>query len=380
MIGLINVLIFKDFKDEYKEYIELKLKLPLVKDKFYCGEFYAFNRNIAGDQVDTNTDVLESNNLSMAFSDTLVFYPVSSNSRDNLVSPSSVKIREMSVVPADNSWHRIEGCFIADKNYEYLIIGNFHRVDSTLINRKTFGNDFASAYYFIDDVALIEMPYNPPDLSENVTFCHNQDQIILNATADGATSYTWQDGTTGPEYIVSKKVTSSYTVNIAYNEFTYRHTFRVVYVPDIDLGPDTLLCNGEVLTLRVNHPLKEFIWSDNSTDPIKTIDSEGTYWIEVLSDCPIHDTIQVSFIDCPGLVPNVFTPNGDGYNDNFFIQNIENRDWSLQVFNRWGKKVYENRSYKNDWDGADLSSGVYYYLLQSNSLNKKLKGWVQLIK
>jgi gliding motility-associated-like protein len=80
------------------------------------------------------------------------------------------------------------------------------------------------------------------------------------------------------------------------------------------------------------------------------------------------------------LVPNVFTPNGDEYNQAFVIENIDNRDWALQVFNRWGAKVYEDKQYRNNWDGKSLSPGVYYYLLQSASLNKKVSGWVQIIR
>lgn len=130
----------------------------------------------------------------------------------------------------------------------------------------------------------------------------------------------------------------------------------------------------------MNHPIKEYLWFDQSNDSIKVISSEGSYWVEVISQCVVRDTIEVKFIDCPGFVPNVFTPNGDEYNQAFVIQHIDNRDWGLQVFNRWGAKVYEDKLYKNNWDGSNLSQGVYYYVLQSISLNKKVNGWVQIIR
>ena len=378
MTGIVTALIFKDFKDEYKEYVEVKLNQSLTQNKLYCGEFYAFNWDI--NDISGAADILESNNLSMSFSDTLIFYPVSTNQPDNLTYPSWVRITEPKVIPTDNKWHRIEGCFVADKNYEYLLIGNFHSIDSTQVIRKTFGNDFAFAYYFIDDVTLFELPHNPPSLSNNVTFCHNENSIILDATSDGATSYTWQDGSTGSQFIVTQKQTDSYRVTISYGDFTYKHTFHVQYIPNIDLGADTLLCRGETITLKVNHPLKEYLWFDQSNDLIKVISSEGIYWVEVISPCVVRDTIEIKYIDCPGFVPNVFTPNGDQYNQTFIIENIDNRDWALQVFNRWGVKVYENKRYKNDLDGSNLSSGIYYYLLHSASLNKSIKGWVHIIR
>lgn len=380
MAGIITATIFKDFKDEYKEYLEIKLNQRLIKNKLYCGEFYAYDRNVVGDILNPTTDILESNNVSMAFSDTLIFYPISPNPPDNLIYPSSVKITEPKVIPANNQWHRIEGCFVADKDYEYLLIGNFHSINETQVVRKTFGNDIAGTYYFIDDVSLIELPYNPPTLADQITFCSTDNYIILNATSDGATGYTWQDGSAESQFIVTQKQTGSYKVTISYGDFTYKHTFNVQYIPDIDLGADTLLCRGETITLKVNHPFKEYLWSDQSNDSIKFISSEGIYWVDVISSCVVQDTIEIKYIDCPGFVPNVFTPNGDKYNQALVIENIDNRNWGLQVFNRWGVIVYQSKQYKNDWDGSSLSSGIYYYLLHSTSLKKEIKGWVHIIR
>ena len=77
---------------------------------------------------------------------------------------------------------------------------------------------------------------------------------------------------------------------------------------------------------------------------------------------------------CPLGPPNVITANGDGINDLFIIQNIEDyNNVLLQIFNRWGNLVYENASYQNDWDGtdksgADLIDGVYTYLVTPESI------------
>ncbi len=83
----------------------------------------------------------------------------------------------------------------------------------------------------------------------------------------------------------------------------------------------------------------------------------------------------------PVTVPNVFTPNGDRYNEHFYIPKIEIYEESeLMVFDRWGKIVFEANGYRNEWDGGNLSSGVYYYVLNLKRNNKALKGIVNIIK
>lgn len=83
----------------------------------------------------------------------------------------------------------------------------------------------------------------------------------------------------------------------------------------------------------------------------------------------------------PIIVPNVFTPNGDGYNQYFIIPKIGLYSESeLIVVDRWGKSVYKATGYKNDWDGDELSSGVYYYILDLKKRNTVIKGWVSILK
>ncbi|MBS3992213.1 MAG: gliding motility-associated C-terminal domain-containing protein, partial [Bacteroidetes bacterium] len=87
---------------------------------------------------------------------------------------------------------------------------------------------------------------------------------------------------------------------------------------------------------------------------------------------------------------NEFSPNQDGYNDYFYIKCVElypnNR---LEVFNRWGNKVYEKQNYNNTWDGtantgnvinknAKLPVGTYYYVFDLGDGTKPLSGWLYI--
>ena len=75
-------------------------------------------------------------------------------------------------------------------------------------------------------------------------------------------------------------------------------------------------------------------------------------------------------------IPNIFTPNADTYNDTFRIRNLPDGSL-LSIVNRWGKIVYQNSNYQNDWDGGTLPDAVYYYTL--NVPGKGVfTGWVEV--
>ncbi len=79
---------------------------------------------------------------------------------------------------------------------------------------------------------------------------------------------------------------------------------------------------------------------------------------------------------------NVFTPNGDGINDYLRFDLLELIPGShLQIYNRWGKLIYEDDNYFNDWDGDDHESGTYYYVLDINDpAYDIMKGTITLIR
>ena len=79
-----------------------------------------------------------------------------------------------------------------------------------------------------------------------------------------------------------------------------------------------------------------------------------------------------------------FSPNGDGINDFFLIDGIEEfPESTLEIFNRWGNRVFETTGYRNDWGGTwdgdvDLVDGTYFYLLDLGGEEGVQSGWVFL--
>jgi gliding motility-associated-like protein len=82
------------------------------------------------------------------------------------------------------------------------------------------------------------------------------------------------------------------------------------------------------------------------------------------------DTTQPPIVDSL-IIPNIFTPNADGYNDKFEYKNQEHWNFETQVFNRWGDLVFENKSSEN-WDGYykgnKVSAGVYFYIIKAQAI------------
>tara|TARA_R110000850_G_scaffold149043_12_gene271512 strand:+ start:48 stop:1028 length:981 start_codon:yes stop_codon:yes gene_type:complete len=84
-------------------------------------------------------------------------------------------------------------------------------------------------------------------------------------------------------------------------------------------------------------------------------------------------------------VTNVFTPNGDGINDFWIIEGLNEIFTSNELFivNRWGVEVFKASNYQNDWNGENLIGGTYYYQFQltdSQGVSHTMTGYVTIIK
>jgi gliding motility-associated-like protein len=95
------------------------------------------------------------------------------------------------------------------------------------------------------------------------------------------------------------------------------------------------------------------------------------------------DNISLTENESPDIA-NCFTPNEDGQNDFFIIQNLESND-KVVIFNRWGIKIYEFSGRGDGWNGSTAggekcSEGVYYYIVTKQKEKGAQKGFIQLIR
>ena len=129
-----------------------------------------------------------------------------------------------------------------------------------------------------------------------------------------------------------------------------------------------------------------FLTQANTLNPVANPTSDITYTLTATSNagCTATTTIFIKVLKEP-TVPNAFTPNGDGINDTWNIKYLDQYpNATVEVFNRYGEKVYFSNRYPVPWDGtykgANLPAGTYYYIINPNSGRKAVTGYVSIIR
>lgn len=117
--------------------------------------------------------------------------------------------------------------------------------------------------------------------------------------------------------------------------------------------------------------------TSSEQNPTYQYTGEGTYLVilTVTNSAGCSDTASMVLDASEGIViPNVFSPNGDGLNDAFFITASGLKEYALSIFNRWGQQVYESTVPGEKWDGKyngkPCEDGTYFFVLTAKT-NKK---------
>lgn len=225
--------------------------------------------------------------------------------------------------------------------------------------------------------------------------------------ASGGVTYQWTasdasftSGQATPS--INPKSSTAYYVTVTdQHGCVVKDTVNVKVVPGIDikmkLARNFDCLNRPTLSVSNLSDTEEnlfFDFGDGTTSDLpKTIhqfQKDGTYLVKLVDikeDCVYEQTQNVPIYQI--MVPNVFTPDQTtGFNDSFKIKYGDFPivpgasppvQLSVSIYNRWGKQVYQNPDYKNDWKANDIEAGVYYYEISIKD-ETTCKGWVQVIK
>ncbi|MCB0558838.1 MAG: gliding motility-associated C-terminal domain-containing protein [Lewinellaceae bacterium] len=231
---------------------------------------------------------------------------------------------------------------------------------------------------FYDDV-IVEVAGDSVffDLGPDTSICEGQ-SLRLDASSSNST-YEWNTGQTGAQVLASQA--GRYAVTVTKTD-TFCIAEDVVQVgliplPKVNLGQDTLLCEGQSLLLRSTFGGGEVRWQDGSAADTFRVQRSGRYELTVSNECAtVSDAIQVDIESCSEVyLPNAFSPNDDGRNDRFFL--YDGGDVSLiktlAIFDRWGNQLFLRTNilpndYQNGWDGTfkgrPVNSGVYVFFAE----------------
>ena len=145
--------------------------------------------------------------------------------------------------------------------------------------------------------------------------------------------------------------------------------------PNLTKQDTTLACGEDWL---VHLPENGFNWSDGSTQNPRLLNASGTYHARKV-DC--EDPVELEFIlnredcGCPVFLPNAFSPNHDGINDELiFYTQCQLEGVTLRVFNRFGAQVFYSDQKELYWNGKlqqqDAPAGVYVVMIQYEWINQ----------
>jgi gliding motility-associated-like protein len=240
-------------------------------------------------------------------------------------------------------------------------------------------NEFISVKYF-DEL----------ELGPDQELCEGSG-ILLDATMKNAT-YLWSDGSTSPTFKITES--GKYSVQVDHTYCPMQIDEIIVKTkprPSLKIGNERISCSQDSYTIDVTLPNATYLWNDGFTGSLYTVTEDGFYFVTITVDgCSTIERVDVSKESCPGhlILPNVFTPNNDGINDEFIPQEMSNIvSMNTKIFERSGNLIFETNNLSIDWNGETknekkLSSGTYYYLITYIDLTQKeveLQGLISIV-
>ena len=172
-------------------------------------------------------------------------------------------------------------------------------------------------------------------------------------------------------------------------------TIQVFPVPKVSAGPDRFMLQGGSILLLGSASGNgiSYLWTpnvaiDSVTRPTPKVsppdDIYYTLTVTSADGCKASDTVFVKVLKAP-VIPNIFSPNGDGIHDKWEIAYLESYPGcTVDIFNRYGQLIYHSIGYDKPWDGTvngkAVPVGTYYYIVDPKNGRKKVAGYVDVIR
>ncbi|AEA42752.1 gliding motility-associated C-terminal domain-containing protein [Fluviicola taffensis] len=261
-----------------------------------------------------------------------------------------------------------------------------------------------------------------PQISIDMTpKCEPAVFVLKNTTDPNMSQNTIWRITNGDEFIDVDSLNTSSTMNGTYDvqlivtspdgcidSTTFTDTLVVMQTPvaDFKWSPDPItMFNTQVLFTEYSLYANTYEWSFPGASPNSSTNNDqtvlypdgqtGTYYVTLIAKSYLGcaDTVTKKVVILPEVIlyaPNTFTPDGDEFNQTWriHIEGIDEFDFELQVFNRWGEMVWESHDVNASWDGTYngqlIQQGTYTWLIRTREIISDKKytwnGTVNIIK
>jgi hypothetical protein len=216
----------------------------------------------------------------------------------------------------------------------------------------------------------------------------NDPHTTVTGLGNGANVLTWTvTGCGGP-------LSANVTLNVATASGIVLHA----------TGPSDTICIGKPRDMSVSVAGGSggflYTWSSSNNSFAVTTKNTAvavspqsdliTYYVfatdTVNSGCLSNlDSVKVHTVAAQTLISNnLLTPNHDGMNERLIVTDLNTKQAilpgsSLEVYNRWGERVFRSEDYDNTWDAAGLNDGVYYYYMKAGCGGGQFKGWIEIL-
>ncbi len=235
----------------------------------------------------------------------------------------------------------------------------------------------------IENITVIPAP--TLDLGPDFTGCLGETITIQSNISSGTILWSTGETTSSISVTLTADVSIYATVTDQCGTSTDTINITVLSAPVIDAGPDVTLPLGATADLEVTSSTSpiSYQWSpslylscDNCPDPTTSPTGNIIYIVSGTDEngCVGYDTINITIDgEISVYIPNVFSPNGDGENDQFQVYGPSWSTYSMQIFNRWGAIIWESEDPNVQWDGKtkngeECPQAVFVYKFRGISI------------
>ncbi len=235
--------------------------------------------------------------------------------------------------------------------------------------------------------SVIVIPIANPIVSNSIALCQGEKTTLI---ASGGNSIIWTptvglNNNIGSSVIASPTISTLYNVDVSNNGFCGGS--KTIYVqvnpnPKVQAGRDTSINLNEPMYLSASGT-GTMTWIDGEEIACKDCPNSqvfpkrnSCYVIETVNEfgCKAKDQMCIEVTRDFGIyIPNVFSPNGDGLNDEFLVFGYNISEFYIEIFDRWGEFIFNSKDITIGWKGTYKNKicqdGVYVYKVSYKGLD-----------